>query len=159
MLRFFFNFIFLLLSLQLTLSAKDININELVKEATAINKKVFIFLHRTDCGYCDSMISFTLDDDIVRPLIKNNFLEIHINIFDDNTIFYNDFTGDGRSFAKHIGYNMYPSSIFLDEQSKIIHAEVGYIDEKNFPISLNYVISSAYKSMDIVDYEEGKKNE
>lgn len=157
MFRFFFNLIFLLLSLQLTLSAKDININDIVKEAATTHKKVFIFLHRTDCGYCESMISFTLDDDIVRPLIKNNFLEIHINIFDDNTITYNNFTGDGRSFAKHIGYNMYPSSVFLDEKSQIIHAEVGYIDENDFPVSLNYVISGAYKNMDIVDYEEGNK--
>lgn len=159
MLRFFFNLIFLLLSLQLTLNAKDININDIVKKASKTDKKVFIFLHRTDCGYCDSMISFTLDDDIVRPLIKNNFLEIHINIFDNDAITYNDFKGDGRSFANHIGYNMYPSSVFLNENSQIIHAEIGYIDEKDFLLTLNYVISSSYKTMDIVDYEEGSKNE
>jgi thioredoxin-related protein len=145
-------FIFLLLLLNSNLFAKDININQIIYNSIQENKTLLIFLHRDGCGYCESMITFTLDDDNVRPYIKDNFVMIQINVSEDDTITYKNFTGSGREFAKYVDYNFYPSSIFIDETKEVIDAEIGYIEEDEFYTMLRYINTDAYKSMDIDEF-------
>ena len=133
--------------------AKDIDINMISKKAHLTNKIVYVFLHKNDCTYCESMISFTLDDDQVHSHIEKNFLFVNINIDDAHTIKYKDFLGNAKNFAKHIDYNFYPSSVFIDGDNKIIYGQPGYQDENDFIITLNYVSSHAYKTVDIEDYK------
>lgn len=109
-------------------------------------------MHQTDCGYCESMIQFTLDDDANVPLLKKHFIYTHINIKESDHVVYNDFQGNGREFAREIGYDFYPSSIFMDANYKIIYAIPGYQDEKHFFHLLNYLISNKYTTMDFDTY-------
>ena len=138
----------------LSLQAREINLNTLNAQALKQNKHLFVFLHRTDCGYCDSMLQFTFDDDKVTPLLENAFLFVHINIFDEDSVTYKSFKGNGRAFAKHIGYNVYPTSLFFDAHNTLIYAAAGYRDEKDFYSILNYVNGRHYATMDYDDYKE-----
>jgi len=145
--------LFILFFLNAALLARDINIDSIVKDSIKSNKHVFVFLHRTDCGYCESMLSFTLDDDAVKELIKNDFTYVHININDDDLVTYKEFKGSGHDFAKHIGYNFYPSSIFIDNKNEIIYAIPGYQEEDKFLKILNYINSGAYKTVKYKNYK------
>jgi len=136
-----------IIAFNISLFARNIDIDAVVKNSVRANKHLFIFLHRTDCGYCESMLTFTLDDDPIKELIKKDFVFIHINISEDDVVKYKDFTGNGRDFAKHVGYNIYPSSLFLNSKSEIIYAVPGYQDKDQFLLILKYVNSSAYKKM------------
>ncbi len=143
----------LVLLLQTAGVARDINIDRLVQQAKSSNKHLFVFLHKTDCGYCDSMIEFTLDDEIVKELVKRRFLFVHININDSDTVFYKNFKGNGKAFAKHVKYNFYPTSLFFDDDNDISYAVPGYRDEKTFNAILNYVDSKSYQKISFRKYK------
>ncbi len=147
---------FLLITLQLTLHARDININAIVSDAKKTDKHVLVFLHKTDCGYCDSMIIFTLDDDAVKEMIEKYFVFVDINISDTDRVTYQSFKGSGRDFAKYVGYDFYPSSLFIDESNEIVLGVPGRQDENDFYIILNYVNSRSYKTMDLQSFENTK---
>lgn len=140
--------------LQVTLFARDININKIIEEASKSNKKIFLFLHKTGCSYCNSMLEFTLDDDKVKALVKKDFSFTHINISEKDTVTYKEFRGSGKEFAKLVGHNFYPTSLFLDYDREIVYAVSGYQEEDDFLVTLKYIDSGAYKLMDIDDYIE-----
>ena len=94
-----------------------------------------------------------------KKFTNKNFIYEHINVYDKDTVIYKDFKGNGREFAKKIGYDFYPTTLFFNENAEIILVEVGYRDnkampnEKRFYIMLNYIDSKSYLKMDYEDYE------
>jgi len=134
--------------------AREINIDKLVQQAKSSKKHLFVFLHKTDCGYCDSMIEFTLDDDAVKKMVDTKFLFVHININENDEVSYRDFKGSGKEFAQHVKYNFYPSSLFFDDVGDISYAVPGYRDEKVFNLILHYVDSKSYKKISFRKYTE-----
>lgn len=136
-----------IIALNISLFARNIDIDAIVKNSVKNDKHLFIFLHRTDCGYCESMITFTLDDDAVKDVLLKDFSSIHINIFENDVVKYKSFTGNGRDFAKHVGYNIYPSSLFLNSANELVFAIPGYQDKDQFRLILKYIDSGAYKTM------------
>lgn len=142
-----------IIAFNLSLFARNIDIDAIVKKSVETNKHLFIFLHRTDCGYCESMLTFTLDDEPVKDLILKDFVYLHINILEDDSIKYKEFQGNGRDFAKHVGYNIYPSSLFLNSANEMIFAVPGYQDKEQFLQILKYVNSGAYKKMDFKTFK------
>ncbi len=146
--------LFLTLLFTLTLQARDIDLNALNAQAVKQNKHLFVFLHRTDCGYCDSMLQFTFDDDRVTPLLETSFLFVHINIFDEDSVAYKSFKGSGREFARFIGYDVYPSSLFFSADNTLVLGIPGYRDEKKFLKILTYIHNHIYTQMEFEQYEE-----
>ena len=150
----------LLLCLSLSsLSAREINLNALATDAAKQNKHLLVWLHKTDCGYCESMREFTLEDEKVAAVLKKSYLFSHINISENDEIIYKTFKGNGKAFAKKVGYNFYPSSLFLNEKADLIFAAAGYIEEKDFLIMLEYVDSGAYRRMkyDLFRQQKGRR--
>ncbi|OQX57776.1 MAG: hypothetical protein B5M52_06730 [Helicobacteraceae bacterium 4484_230] len=145
---------FLAALLQTFVTAGEINLDIFAKTALKTNRHLFVFLHKTDCGYCESMIEFTLDDDRVKPLVKKKFVFAHINIRENDRVVYKGFEGSARAFAKEIGYDFYPTSIFFDGKNEIVYAAPGYQDEDRFYAILNYVDTKAYER---IDFETFKK--
>lgn len=127
------------------LFAREINIDSLAKKAALNGKHLLVWLHRTDCGYCESMREFTLDDERVKAMLDTDFLFEHIDIMDKDTISYRDFKGNGRQFARKVGYSIYPSSVFFDKTGEIIFAAPGYIEEGPFLTMLQFIQSQAYE--------------
>lgn len=143
-----------IIAFNISLFARNIDIDAIVKNSVKKDKHLFIFLHRTDCGYCESMLMFTLDDDPVKELINKDYVYLHINISEDDVVKYNNFKGSGRDFAKRVGYNIYPSSLFLNTKGEMIHAVAGYQDKDQFLLVLNYVNSGAYKTMGFQSFKK-----
>lgn len=148
------NLFLFIIVFNISLFARSIDIDAIVKNSVKNGQHLFIFLHRTDCGYCESMLMFTLDDDPVKELISKDFIYLHINISEDDNVTYKDFVGNGRAFAKHVGYNLYPSSLFLNSKNDIVYAIAGYQDKNQFLWVLKYIDSGMYKTM---DYQAFKK--
>lgn len=149
----------LILTLQVTLQAREINIDNIISSATKSDKHLLVWLHKTDCGYCENMREFTLENEVVKEFIDKNFIFVHINVYEKDTVNYQDFSGNGYEFAKEVGYNFYPSSLFFDSQGDIILSEVGFVDsvkmpnEKRFYKILNFIKSKSYKKMKYTDFE------
>ncbi|WP_345992846.1 thioredoxin fold domain-containing protein [Sulfurimonas sp. HSL-1716] len=142
----------LLTTLHLSLFSRDINIDDIVKKANQSHKHLFLYLHRKDCVYCEEMLTFTINDDEVKKILGNKFIYEHIDILDKDHVVYKSFKGNGKEFARLIGYDMYPTSIFFDKNEKIVYAQPGVIDKNRFILLLQYISGNLFKTIDFEDY-------
>lgn len=128
--------------------AENIDLNKLVNEAKKSHKHILIFLHISGCSHCVKMEEFTFDDPKVEQMIKKHFLFVDINVKDDGNVSLLTFKGNKINFAKHIGYDMYPSSVFLDENATVVFDEIGYKDEIKYLKTLQLVSNKSYNDID-----------
>jgi len=128
--------------------ANDINLNQLVIEAKKTNKHILVFLHITGCNYCLKMEEFTFDDGRVEEAIKKDFIFVDMNVRDKGLVSFDNLKISRLKFAKEIGYAMYPSCLFFDQNGELVYDEVGYRDENKFLKILQLVSSKAYNSID-----------
>ncbi len=149
----------IILILQISLQARQINIDNLVNSAKKQQKHLIVWFHKTDCGYCESMKEFTFNNDIIKDYMTKYFLFEHINVYDIDSITYGDFRGNGREFAQEVGYDFYPTTLFFDDDANEAYVEIGYIDnkrmsnEKRFYKILNFVNTKSYKKIEFEDYK------
>ena len=153
MLKIFTKVFIIILLLQSISMAREINLNDISKSAVKSNKTLFVFLHKTNCGYCENMMDFTLDDDKIKAFIEKKFLFVHINISEKDDVIYKNFKGNTQDFAKYIGYDFYPTSLFFDEENDLSYVVPGYKDEEKFFKILNYVDSKSYDRTSFRSYE------
>ena len=144
------------MSLLFSLSARDIDLNRLALDSAKQKKTLMVWLHKTDCGYCESMYEFTLQDEKVSAILKSAFDVVDINIYDKDRVTHHEFTGSGHDFAKHVGFNFYPSTLFMNKDAEIVFAAPGYVEERDFLKMLRYIKSEAYREM---SYDAFKKKE
>ena len=155
----------IVITLQLTLQARIINIDHIINIAKKNDKHLFVWLHKTDCGYCENMREFTLENEVIKEFIDKNFIFVHINVYEQDSVKYEDFRGNGLEFAKEIGYNFYPSSLFFADDGELVFAEVGFIDKDSFPNEerfykiLNFIQSKSYENIDYAEYKFQLKEE
>ncbi len=141
----------LLLSLfSILLSAKDLNLDTIV--ANADGKPLFVFMHKPHCGHCAHMIKFTLHDKEIAKEINTKFVYVDLFTGDEGDIIFKDFKGSRRAFAKSIGYDFYPTSLFIDAKGKIVNITPGAREQDFFINVLNYVSTKQYHSMEFETY-------
>lgn len=150
---------FIILTLQIALQAREINIDNILLKAKSENKHLFVWLHKSGCGYCENMREFTLENETVNTFIQKHFLFVHINVSEKDNITYHDFKSNGRAFAQEVGYDFYPSSLFFADDGEIELGEVGFVDSEKEPNEeriykmLNYIKSKSYEKSDYNDYK------
>jgi len=98
------------------------------------------------------MIKFTLGDDEIKHEIDQKFKYVDIYTKESGTITYNNFKGSRRAFAKYLGYDFYPTSIFIDTNAKVVNATPGAREQDYFINVLNYVSTQQYKEMEFETY-------
>ena len=145
--------LFILASIFAISGADNINIDAIAAKAEKSHKHVLIFLHRPSCGYCETMIEFTLPDETIEQKIKKNFIFVDVNIGDAGEVTFDGFKGTRREFAKDLGYDFYPSTVFVGEDKEIVYAVAGYKDENDFLKILRFTQSHSYEEMDIDDFK------
>ena len=128
--------------------ANDVNLDQLVVEAKKTNKHILVFLHITGCNYCLKMEEFTFDDEMVIAAIKKYFIFVDINVRDEGLVSYDNIKVSKLKFAKEIGYPMYPSCLFFDQNGELVYDEVGYRDENKFLETLKTVSTKAYNDIE-----------
>ncbi len=145
---------FLISSLLITsLYAQIINLDTSLQVANQTNKTVLIFLHKNGCGYCNAMEEFTLDDDEIKKFISLHFIYVSINISQNIDIIFHKTRQSGLEFAKEIGYNFYPTILFLDRDGELLDATVGYKENTEFLQFLHYIRSSENDTLSFEEYK------
>jgi thioredoxin-related protein len=102
----------------------------------------------TGCDYCVRMQEFTLDDEIVQAAIKKDFIFVDMNVRDEGLVIYDNFEVSKMKFAKEIGYPIYPSCLFFDQNGELVYDGVGYRDENKFLKELKLVSSKSYNDIE-----------
>ncbi len=136
--------------------AQNINVDDFINDAKKANKHVLIFLHKPNCGYCENMIDFTLEDEKVENEIKKNFVFVDMNIGDDINVSFDGSYGSIREFAKFIGDDFYPTTVFINGKKEVVYTQPAYQDEKTFFNILRYIDTQAYKDMGIEEFKQKK---
>jgi len=146
--------VFLILAIfTISLSAREINLNQTFNTIKNSDKHLLIWLHKTNCGYCDSMQINTLKNNQIKAYIDEKFLFVHINISDNDKVIYKKFVGSGRDFAKHMGFDFYPTSLFFTQRSQLIYKAIGYHNEILFGKILKFIDTQSYQNMDYDTFE------
>ena len=154
MINFLLKTIITIVLLQTSLLSQEINIDKIHLKTKTSNKNTIIYLHRIGCSYCNSMQEFTLEDDDVAEYLQEHYEVIHINISLKDSITYKGSKSGGICLAKKIGYDFYPSVLFLDKDLNIEYASVGYKDELEFLVILNYHHNDFHKKMSLNEYKK-----
>jgi thioredoxin-related protein len=128
--------------------ANDIDLDKIVIDAKKTNKHILVFLHITGCNYCLKMQEWTFDDDRVIAAIKKDFIFVDINVRDEGLVSFDNMKINKLKFAKEIGYPMYPSCLFFDQNGELVYDEVGFRNEDKFLKTLQDVSSKAYNDID-----------
>jgi len=128
--------------------ANDIDLDKIVIDAKKTNKHILVFLHITGCTYCLKMQEWTFDDDKVIAALKKDFIFVDINVKDEGLVSFDNMKISKLKFAKEIGYPMYPSCLFFDQNGELVYDEVGFRDEEAFLKTLQEVSSKAYNDID-----------
>jgi thioredoxin-related protein len=94
------------------------------------------------------MKEFTFDDEKVEAAIKKDFIFIDINVRDEGLVSFDNVKVSKLKFAKEIGYAMYPSCLFFDQNGELVYDEVGYRDENKFLETLKLVSTKSYNDVE-----------
>ena len=139
------------------LLAKEINLDRLASDAGKQNRHLLVWLHKTGCSYCAAMHDFTLDDDKVKAMLQTRFDFVAINVYEHDTVIYRKTHSSAKAFAKKIGYDFYPSSIFMNAHSNIVFAAPGYIEEGPFLDMLKFVAQKSYLTQTYETFKQTQK--
>jgi len=142
----------LTLFLHITAYAELINVDNITAQAKKENKQVLLFFHMTRCGACKEMIKTSIEDAEIRKQIDRDFLYVDMNINSKDEVIYKTFKGTVHRFAKSLGINLYPSTIFIDGDNEVKYHLIGYRDKNKFSTVIEYVSTRLYKSMDLESF-------
>jgi thioredoxin-related protein len=131
---------------------------EILKMAQKDKKKVVIQVYADWCSWCKKMERETYPDAEVQKELKRNFYHYRLNGESSEVIEY-----DGRKFTKAeftraFGIKGFPTTIFLNYNSKPITLLPGYVDAKTFANILKFIGDDLYTKMTFEDFLKSRKN-
>jgi thioredoxin-related protein len=131
---------------------------EILKMAQKDKKKVVIEVYTDWCSWCKKMERDTYPDAEVQKELKRNFYHYRLNGESSEVIEY-----DGRKFTKAeftraFGIKGFPTTIFLNYNSKPITLLPGYVDAKTFANILKFIGDDLYTKMTFDDFLNSRKN-
>lgn len=123
--------------------------NEVLAEAKAQRKVVFVDAYTVWCGPCKAMTRNTFPDDQVGAFFSENFISYK----------YDMEKGEGPQFAAKYEVNAYPTLLFINYKGEVVHKALGY----RSPAQLLDEARQAVKPENNQDllalaYEEGTKD-
>ncbi|KAA5547683.1 thioredoxin family protein [Adhaeribacter rhizoryzae] len=150
--------------------AKKGKINWLsLEEAAALNKKeprkMVIDVYTDWCGWCRKMDQSTFSNPEVAEYVNKNFYAVKLDAEGKKPITINgktyNYNAQYRSHEVAItllsGQMSYPSTVYLDEQMKILAPVPGYLDVPAFKEILTYFGENHYKKKTFQEYTAAKK--
>jgi uncharacterized protein YyaL (SSP411 family) len=131
-----------------------------VEEAFALNKKeprkILIDVYTDWCKWCKVMDSETYSNPVIADYLNKKFYAVKFNAEQKTDVVLNGKTykflaSGGRGYnelaAELLGGQMgYPSTVFLDEQSKMIQPVQGYIKARQFDGIIRFIGGNDYKT-------------
>ena len=151
--RFMFRFLLLFSSLVVIANANNIiDIDKKITQAQADKKRVMFFFHIPNCPYCKGMLDENFHDKTILKLIKENFVLVDIYTADKRDVVFKDFKGSTKEFAKHIGANAYPATLFMDTNGKVFYKAIGYRNIQEYIFEIKYITTNNYNNMKLDEF-------
>jgi thioredoxin-related protein len=130
------------------------------EEAIELNKKeprkIMIDVYTDWCGWCKVMDKSTFNDSIVSKYLNEKYYPVKLNAEQKEDIVFNGvtfkFVAQGsrgyHELAAALLNNQlsYPSTVFLDENIRIIHVQKGYMKAQPFDEIIRFIGDDYYKT-------------
>ncbi len=99
------------------------------------------------------MIEFTLKDPEIAQLVSEKFIYVDLYTGEEGTVIFNGFKGTRRTLAQSLGYDFYPTSIFVETPgNRVVNATPGARGQDCFIKVLEYVATKQYQKMEFETY-------
>ena len=128
-------------------------------------KKLLIDLYTDWCGWCKVMDRETYSHAQLSAYINENFYPVKFNAEQREAVIFNDhtfsFIAQGRRGVHELAAALtnnqlsYPTTVFMDEDLRIIQPIAGYLKPKQMEPILNFIGGDHYKSVAWAEYKKG----
>ena len=111
-------------------------------------KKIMVFIHTEKCNWCMKMENSTFNETHISSYLNDNYLPVKLNAQLKDPVM---FQGKEYKFVKQgkNGYHqlaaaltggrlVYPTSVFLDEESRVLQSIQGYQEEGVFEMIMTF---------------------
>ena len=146
---------------------KWMSFEEAVEKSKTNPKKIFIDLYTEWCGWCKRMDHDTFSDEDIANYLNKNYYSVKFDAEFKGDIVYNGktykFVQNGRrgyhelAAALANGRLSFPTTVFLDEQTRLIQAIPGYKDPLMFEQIITYFGDDMHKKMPWEKYQRTYK--
>lgn len=133
-------------------------------------RKVFIDVYTDWCGWCKKMDANTLTHSVIIKYMSEKYYAIKFNAETRDTVRFNGFTytstNPSNPRATHqLALSLlnnklgYPSSVYLDEEMKVLGVLQTYLDAPTMEAVLHFYADGAYKTTPWQNYFENFNGE
>jgi thioredoxin-related protein len=158
---------FLILSFLSTLTAQNEKINWItIDKALLLNqqspKKILVDVYTDWCGWCKVMDNNTFSDSAIINYVNNNYYAVKLNAEQKEDITIGNqtykFVDNGRRGYHELAALLlnnqlsFPSTVFIDENSTVIHVRPGYLKPSIFDTYLKYFTENHYTKVDFPEF-------
>ena len=110
-----------------------------------------IIFESATCKYCDQLKDDILSSDILKKRLANDFSTYSLSI-DENKMHLLDHQGemsqvDTKTLMDIYGVQATPTLIFNDKQTKSIFIVPGYMGQKQFEVTLEFIDSKRWEGV------------
>ena len=138
------------------------------EKAIGLNKKnpktILIDVYTDWCGYCKKMDHITYENQVIATIINDNYYAVKLDAEQTNSIFYKGkeykFIKQGKKgyheFAANLlhGEMSYPSTVFMDQDERLIQKLPGYFDPKEMEPILLYFAQQNFLNVSWETFKE-----
>ncbi len=96
--------------------------SEVLEQAEASGKLIFMDAYTTWCGPCKKMSREVFTDEQVGAFYNEHFINVKMDME----------RGEGLELARRYNVRAYPTLLFLDADGQVVHRAVGYRDTDDF---------------------------
>ena len=114
---------------------------------------IMVLFTTQGCTYCAEFINRSLGDPTLQQRLRENFVTIGLEIFDDTLMTAPDGSEMSiKQFAEAQGAGMAPTLLFFGPDGERTLRAVGYQSPERFDLILDYLIEEANQSVSFRDF-------
>ncbi len=125
--------------------------------ASSTRKKILIDVYTDWCGWCKKMDKEVYGDDTILQLLSERFIAVKLNAESPRELTFNGTKMSEREFARRMGVTGYPTTLFLEQDTKPITLVPGFIRSEDFADILRFIGENHYRTMSFEDFLLKKK--
>lgn len=117
-------------------------------------KPLYVFIYSTYCGWCKKFKRSTLSDEKIIKQLSEGFVAAKLNTASNAKQEYDGEQSTERQLAAMFGIRGVPTSVFMDNDGKVIAKLPGYSPPETFANILRYISEGWYNDMSYQEFIE-----
>lgn len=130
-------------------------VEQAVTAARENKKSILIDVYTDWCSWCKKMDKEVYTHESVVKILNKEFVAIKLNAESNSTVTFSGRTMSQMEFARALGINSYPTTVFFTSDAQLITTLPGFVPGEEFSKILSFIGEEHYEKM---TYEEFRKN-